>query len=79
MVADGCGGMLNCGACTAPATCGGTGQANVCGCKPKTCGELGANCGLIGDGCGAMLDCGMCKADQKCGLKMPNHCDKAGD
>jgi hypothetical protein len=28
---DGCGGTLNCGACTAPATCGGGGMTNVCG------------------------------------------------
>jgi hypothetical protein len=30
-LADGCGGLLNCGACTAPDTCGGGGLANVCG------------------------------------------------
>src|SRR5262249_48331805 len=30
-IADGCGGTLNCGSCTAPQTCGGGGVANVCG------------------------------------------------
>ncbi len=30
-LSDGCGGTLACGACTAPATCGGGGVANVCG------------------------------------------------
>jgi len=30
-IADGCGGTLSCGSCTAPATCGGAGNANVCG------------------------------------------------
>jgi hypothetical protein len=30
-IADGCGGNLNCGTCTAPQTCGGGGTANVCG------------------------------------------------
>src|SRR5207253_7991998 len=30
-IADGCGGTLSCGACTAPQTCGGGGVANVCG------------------------------------------------
>lgn len=28
---DGCGGTVKCGSCTAPATCGGGGVANVCG------------------------------------------------
>src|SRR5207247_7451820 len=30
-LADGCGGTLSCGSCTAPQTCGGGGVANVCG------------------------------------------------
>jgi hypothetical protein len=30
-VADGCGGVLSCGNCIAPQTCGGGGTANVCG------------------------------------------------
>ena len=30
-IADGCGGTLPCGSCTAPQTCGGGGVANVCG------------------------------------------------
>jgi hypothetical protein len=30
-VSDGCGGMLSCGTCVAPQTCGGGGKANVCG------------------------------------------------
>jgi hypothetical protein len=30
-VADGCGGTLTCGTCTAPLTCGGGATANVCG------------------------------------------------
>src|SRR2546428_3848032 len=30
-IADGCGGTLTCGVCTAPQTCGGGGVANVCG------------------------------------------------
>jgi hypothetical protein len=30
-ISDGCGGQLSCGTCTAPATCGGGGVANVCG------------------------------------------------
>ena len=30
-IADGCGGTLACGNCTAPTTCGGGGKANACG------------------------------------------------
>src|SRR5687767_4925229 len=44
-IADGCGGLLECGTCTAPQTCGGSGTHSVCGgvqaCMPKTCAELG--------------------------------------
>jgi lysophospholipase L1-like esterase len=30
-ISDGCGGMLDCGSCVSPDTCGGAGVANVCG------------------------------------------------
>ncbi|MFO0676874.1 MAG: hypothetical protein U0169_10085 [Polyangiaceae bacterium] len=30
-IADGCGGLVECGTCTAPEICGGDGTANVCG------------------------------------------------
>jgi hypothetical protein len=33
---DGCGGMLSCGTCTSPQTCGGGGQASVCGSPTNT-------------------------------------------
>jgi hypothetical protein len=33
-VADGCGGTLTCGTCSAPETCGGGGTPNVCGTSP---------------------------------------------
>ena len=36
MASDGCGQMLDCGACTWPQSCGGGGNANVCGCTPTT-------------------------------------------
>ena len=53
---DGCGGVVQCGSCTAPKTCGGGGMPSVCGgdsgCAPKTCASAGVNCGPIGDGCG---------------------------
>ena len=68
-VADGCGGILDCGSCTAPASCGGGGTPNKCGsnCKQTTCGAKGANCGTIADGCGGTLDCGSCASPAVCG------------
>ncbi len=38
-------------------------------CAPKTCADLGYNCGLSGDGCadGVVLDCGSCATGQTCG------------
>jgi len=68
---NGCGGMLDCGTCTAPETCGGGGTFSVCGglgpCTPKTCAGLGANCGPEGDGCGNLLQCGTCSSPDICG------------
>ncbi len=68
-IANGCGGLLDCGACTDAAhTCGGGGPS-LCGegpCDPLECADLGASCGSPADGCGAMLDCGTCPADQAC-------------
>jgi hypothetical protein len=67
MIADGCGGTLDCGTCTLPQTCGGGGTPNVCGCSPTTCAAVGANCGMIADGCGGTLDCGTCALPETCG------------
>jgi hypothetical protein len=70
-VADGCGGLLQCGTCPAPSTCGGGGTPSVCGgtaaCVPATCASLNVNCGEQGDGCGGTFDCGNCTAPQTCG------------
>ena len=70
-VADGCGGLLMCGTCASPTSCGGGGTASVCGgsalCIPRTCAALGANCGPAADGCGGLVDCGTCAAPQTCG------------
>jgi len=67
--ADGCGGLLDCGTCSAPDTCGGGGVANQCGhsCTQTTCGAQGANCGIIADGCGGVLTCGGCTSPAVCG------------
>ena len=69
-LADGCGGQLMCGDCTAPQTCGGGGMANRCGegaCTPTTCAAEGADCGMLSDGCAGVLDCGSCVAPATCG------------
>ena len=66
---DGCGGLLNCGACTQPQICGGAGQPGVCGggCTPRTCAAQGLSCGPAGDGCGGQLACGTCPTGEICG------------
>src|SRR5262245_55787156 len=79
MIADGCGGTLDCGTCTLPQTCGGSGTPNVCGCSPTTCAAEGANCGMIADGCGGTLDCGTCTLPRTCGGSgTPNVCGAPG-
>lgn len=70
-VADGCGGLLECGDCAPPQTCGGSGTPSVCGgtggCQVKSCAEQGFSCGQTGDGCGGLLDCGSCTRPETCG------------
>ncbi len=76
-IADGCGGLLSCGTCTAPQTCGGGGTPNQCGssCTLTTCAAAGATCGTIGDGCGGTLNCGICPEGSACGAGgTPNVC-----
>ncbi len=52
---DGCGNSIGCGECTVLyETCGGGGEANVCGCTPTTCVAQGKECGPIEDGCGGI-------------------------
>jgi hypothetical protein len=70
--ADGCGGLLNCGTCTSPQSCGGSGTPGACGapastCTPTTCASLGMNCGPASNSCGGLLNCGSCTAPQTCG------------
>ncbi len=83
-MADGCGGVLNCGGCTTPQTCGGGNTPSVCGgtsgCVPTTCTAANATCGAIGDGCGNVLQCGSsCPAPQICGGGgVPSQCGGGG-
>ena len=77
-VSDGCGGVLECGACGSGQRCGGGGGPNVCGygaCTPASCAEQGKDCGSVSDGCGNMVVCGTCGAGQVCGGGgIPNVC-----
>lgn len=78
LVADGCGGIINCGGCSAGESCGTGGVPNTCSpstdpdggpppaCVPTSCSAQAKNCGLIGDGCGAALNCGTCSAPLVC-------------
>jgi len=81
-VSDGCGGLLMCGTCASPQTCGGAGTPNQCGgssaCVPRTCAGVGANCGPASDGCGGLLTCGACAAGQTCGAVRPSQCGVPG-
>ena len=82
IIADACGGFLECGDCVGELTCGGGGLPNVCGlgsCVPSTCESVGAQCGSIPDGCGATVDCGGCPDDEVCGVPgNPNACIGGG-
>jgi hypothetical protein len=78
-VADGCGGVANCPACTSPEICGGGGAPSMCGganqCTPKTVANCPANgCGWIADGCGGLVQCGTCTGGAICGASTPNVC-----
>jgi hypothetical protein len=72
LVADGCGGILNCGECPDPYVCGAAGVPNQCDptCQPLTCESAGAECTPEGeplsDGCGGSLDCGGCPSGHFC-------------
>lgn len=78
LVNDGCGGLLMCGTCPSPQTCGGAGVPGQCAvpeagpppcCVPASCADQHIDCGPAGDGCGGILQCGsmLCPAPQTCG------------
>lgn len=64
LVADGCGGVNDCGPCEPPP------------CVPTDCEEQNAECGAIGDGCGEILQCGDCQSNELCGAINANQCDE---
>ncbi|NLE47724.1 MAG: hypothetical protein GX614_04935, partial [Sandaracinaceae bacterium] len=89
-ISDGCAGVFDCSApgnggvsCSAPETCGGGGEHNVCGvpdtgCVPGTkatvCDAFGYDCGPRADGCGGFVQCGTCGAGEQCGLGGTSKC-----
>jgi len=80
VVADGCGELLNCGACGDGQVCGLT-EINVCAGIEDICVKLsqeaacaGKQCGVEGDGCGGTIDCGSCPGGQTCGLLAAYQC-----
>jgi hypothetical protein len=79
---DNCGGLLNCGTCVPPQTCGaqtpyrcGTACVPTASCNPADGGP--PLCGSVPNGCGGTLNCGTgnCIAPQTCGGGgIPNQC-----
>ena len=79
-VADGCGGLRDCGECAEGSLCGIV-EHNLCTrleelCKPLSLAQAcdDRECGAAGDGCGGVVDCGECEAGEACGLFEPYQC-----
>jgi hypothetical protein len=54
-------------------TLGGDAGGGIC--QPKTCAQLGKNCGPASDTCGGLLDCGSCSLPATCGgAGVPSQC-----
>lgn len=52
--------------CTAKSVCLSTFHSCEATLKPKTCAELGQQCGPANDGCGHTIDCGGCSGNSSC-------------
>jgi hypothetical protein len=79
-VADGCGGLLDCGSCADGSSCGIV-TANVCTvledlCVPALPEDVcaGKECGAEGDGCGGTVSCGTCPDGEACGIGQAFQC-----
>lgn len=81
-IADGRGGVVECGGCDADEACG-VQELNRCTgfdadewCEPlsegNACEEI--ECGVVGDGCGGTYECGQCDPGETCGLIQPFQC-----
>ncbi|HSQ64556.1 MAG TPA: hypothetical protein VLM85_15135, partial [Polyangiaceae bacterium] len=49
------------------------------GCTPRTCTELGYDCGINPDGCGGTVNCGQCNAPAYCGGGGFSKCGTSSD
>ncbi len=66
VLTDGCGGLLSCGMCEAPESCGGDiTRPQRCGCTPRSCTP--GDCGTMEDGCGGIVTCAECASPETCG------------
>jgi len=83
-VPNGCGGLIDCGACLEGQGCGLT-SVNLCAeiptCKPTAVATACAGrCGVVADGCGGTYTCNgtnggvSCTGDEFCGALSPNKC-----
>jgi hypothetical protein len=43
-------------------------------CEPRTCDQLGHECGVVADGCGEVITCGGCGSEALCGIVERNAC-----
>lgn len=82
-LADGCGGVVDCGGCSAGNYCDGS-SCKPQQCTPATCESLGYNCGSHSDGCNGIArnaqgveGCGTCSGNQVCGLGGTGLCGSA--
>jgi hypothetical protein len=80
---DGCGNILQCGACPSTELC--VGGTCTTGCTPRTCAQQGFACGAQDDTCGSVLQCGACPPNQVCvfgqcktGICHPKTCQEQG-
>jgi hypothetical protein len=73
-IADGCGGMIDCGTCGRDAVC----TAGKC-CTPLTACPAGDDCGTVADGCGGSISCGDCTPPAACGVARANQCGTCGE
>ncbi|MBI2377197.1 MAG: hypothetical protein HYV07_24570 [Deltaproteobacteria bacterium] len=65
--------IRHCGGCTAPETCGAL-EPNHCGCRARTCEDLGYECGTFLNICDQQsIECGQCPGDLVCGALGDEH------
>ena len=52
--------------CSTPQVISITSTNVIAPCTPKTCSQLGKNCGSVDNGCGTSISCGTCTSGQTC-------------